>query len=63
MNVKNLRYADDTVLIADDPQNLQEIANKVRAESSCGGLDMNIRKTKTIVISRHPEKTISLRSP
>ena len=55
MNVNNLRYADDTALIADDPQNLQEIVNKVKAESSRGGLDMNVKKTKTMVISRHPE--------
>ena len=55
MNVNNLRYADDTALIADDPKNLQEIVNKVKAESSRGGLDMNVKKTKTMVISRHPE--------
>ena len=53
MNVNNLRYADDTALIANDPQNLQDIVNKVKEESSKAGLDMNVKKTKTMVISRH----------
>ena len=52
-----MRYADDTALIADDPRNLQEIVNKVKAESSRAGLDMNVKKTKTMVISRHPEES------
>ena len=61
MNVNNLRYADDTVNIADDPQNLQEIVNKVKAESSRAGLDMNVKKTKTMVISRRPgEKKLEI---
>ena len=61
MNVNNLRYADDTALIADDPQNLQEIVNKVKAESSRAGLDMNVKKTKTMVISRRPgEKKLEI---
>ena len=54
---QQLRYADDTALIADDPRNLQEIVNKVKAESSRAGLDMNVKKTKTMVISRHPEES------
>ena len=61
MNVNNLRYADDTALIADDPQKLQEIVNKVKAESSRAGLDMNVKKTKTMVISRRPgEKKLEI---
>ena len=55
-NVNNLRYADDTALIADNPQHLQKIVDKVKTESSSAGLDMNVKKTKTMVISRHPEE-------
>ena len=54
--VSNLRYADDIAHIDDNLQNLQELVNKVKAESSRAGLDMNVKKTKTMVISRHPEE-------
>ena len=54
MNPYNLRYADDSALIVDDIRNLQEIVNEVKPESSRSCLDMNIKKTKTMVISRHP---------
>ena len=56
MNINNLRYADDTALIANDPKKLQDIVNKVKDESSKAGLDMNVKKTKTMVISRHKEE-------
>ena len=53
-NLNNLRYADDTALIADSEKNLQEIVSCVKSESSKKGLDMNIKKTKTMIISRNP---------
>ena len=56
ININNLRYADDTALIANDPKNLQDIVDKVKEESSKAGLDMNVKKTKTMVISRHKEE-------
>ena len=56
MNINNLRYADDTALVANDPKNLQDIVDKVKEESSKAGLDMNVKKTKTMVISRHKEE-------
>ena len=53
-NLNNIRYADDTALIADSEENLQEIVSHVKKESSNKGLDMNIKKTKVMMISRNP---------
>ena len=55
LNVNNLRYADDTALIADDKDNLQKVVDKVKEVSSKAGLDMNVKKTKTVIKSRKPE--------
>ena len=54
-NINNLRYADDTALIANSEQKLQTIVDKVKEESAKHGLDMNVKKTKTMLISKHPE--------
>ena len=53
--VNNLRYADDTVLIADNEQDLQNIVDTIHRQSKEFGLDMNVKKTKTMVISRKAE--------
>ena len=53
--VNNLRYADDTALIADNEQDLQNIVDTIHRQSKEFGLDMNIKKTKTMVISRKAE--------
>ena len=55
LNINNLRYADDTALITDSEENLQDVVTKVREESSRAGLDMNVKKTKTMIISRKPQ--------
>ena len=56
LNVNNLRYADDTALIAEDKDNLQKIVNKVKEACSKASLDMNVKKkTKTMLTSRKPE--------
>ena len=51
-NITNLRFADDTGLIADSAQGLQLIVDVVNSDSLKRGLKMNIKKTKTMVISR-----------
>ena len=51
-NITNLRYADDTALIAESAQGLQLIVDVVKSESLKRGLKMNIKKTKTMVVSR-----------
>ena len=48
--INNLRYADDTVLIAGSIEDLQNILNKVVTPSENLGLHLNARKTKYMVI-------------
>ena len=51
-NINNLRYADDTVLLAETEEELQKIVDQVKRESECFGLLMNAKKTKTMVFSK-----------
>ena len=50
-NINNLRYADDTTLIAESEQALKSFLMKVKEESEKVGLNLNIQKTK-IMASR-----------
>jgi hypothetical protein len=54
--INNLRYADDTVLISNTEENLQELINIVNAQSIKKGLSMNLNKTETIMISKKNSK-------
>ena len=45
-NIKNLRYADDTTLMAESEEELKRILMKVNEESEKAGLKLNIQKTK-----------------
>ena len=49
----NLRYADDTVLIAESPKELQTLVDEVKNRSKLKGLSMNVKKTKTMVVRRN----------
>ena len=60
-NVKNLRYADDTVLIAEGEANLQDLVSAVKDESEKCGLLMNIKKTKVMLLTKDTkEKKVSI---
>ena len=48
-NINNLRYADDTTLMAESEEELKSLLMKVKEESEKGGLKLNIQKTKIIV--------------
>ena len=50
-NVNNLRYADDTTLMAESEEELRSLLMKVKEESEDVGLKINIQKTK-IMASR-----------
>ena len=45
-NISNLRYADDTILMAESEEELKSLLIKVKEESEKGGLKLNIQKTK-----------------
>ena len=45
-NINNLRYADDTTLIAESEEELKSLLMKVKEESEKSGLKLNIQKTK-----------------
>ena len=45
-NINNLRYADDTALMAESEEELESLLMKVKAESEKAGLKLNIQKTK-----------------
>ena len=47
-NLNNLRYADDTTLMAESEQELKSLLMKVKEESEKVGLKLNIQKTKII---------------
>ena len=45
-NINNLRYADDTILMAESKKELKSLLMKVKQESENVGLKLNIQKTK-----------------
>ena len=45
-NLNNLRYADDTTLMAESEEELKSLWMKVKEESESVGLKLNIQKTK-----------------
>ena len=48
INIKNLTYADDTILMAESEEQLKSLLMKVKEESEKVGLKLNIQKTKII---------------
>ena len=47
-NINNIRYADDTTLIAENKEELKSLLMKVKQESGKAGLKLNIQKTKIL---------------
>ena len=47
-NINNLRYADDTTLMAESEEELKSLLMKVKVESEKVGLKLNIQKTKNM---------------
>ena len=50
-NINNLRYADDTTLMAESEEELKRLLMKVKEESEKVGLKLNIQKTKMMASS------------
>ena len=56
-NINNLRYADDTILMAENEEELKSLLMRVKEESEKAGLKLSVLKTKTLasypIPSRH----------
>ena len=50
-NINNLRYADDTIFMAESKEELKSLLKKVKAESEKVGLKLNIQKIKIMASS------------
>ena len=50
-NINNLRYADDTTLMAESDEELKSLLMKVKEESEKVGLNLNTQKTKIMTSS------------
>ena len=55
-NINNLRYADDTTLMAESEEELKSLLMKVKEESEKAGLKLNIQKTK--IMSSSPISSV-----
>ena len=51
-NITNIRYADDTVLLAESVEDLQKLLDIVVRESELKGLSINCKKTECMVVSK-----------
>ena len=58
--VTNIRYADDAVLIANSPNNLQKMLDEVVMKSKEKGLLLNVKKTECMTVSKNPNKALTL---
>ena len=58
--INNLRYADDTVLLAETEEDLQELVTIIEVHSKKFGLSMNVKKTKAMVISKNESPKVSI---
>ena len=50
-NINNLRYADDTTLMAESEEELKSLMMKMKEESEKAGLKLNTQKTKVMACS------------
>ena len=52
-NINNLRYVDDTTLMAESEEELKSLLMRVNKESEKAGLKINIQKTKIVASRPH----------
>ena len=51
ININNLRYADDTTLMAESEEEIESLLMRVKEENGKAGLKLNIQKTKIMASS------------
>ncbi len=59
-NINNLRYADDTILLAETEDDLKHLIITIQRESEKMGLQLNIKKTKIMSTARHIKMYVTI---
>ena len=60
VNLNNIRYADDTMLVATTDEVLQNLLDVVNEKGRKFNMEMNVQKTKVLVISRDQNTRVNL---
>ena len=55
-NITNIRYVDDPIILAESEQQHQHKVDKLDATSEQYSMAMNVKKTKTMIVGKTPEK-------
>ena len=53
-NINNLRYADDTILMAENEEELKNLLMRVKEKSEKAGLKLNIKKKRQLIMASSP---------
>src|SRR6267154_1057190 len=62
INITDLRYADDAVLVADKRKKIQNMIDRLSRACKEYGMEINVKKTKVMVVSRAEEMTVMQQS-
>jgi len=52
LRLNNIRYADDTIIFADNLEDLQALVDRITHHSGHYGLEVNVNKTKLVIICK-----------
>ena len=61
-SISNIRYADDTVLIAESEEDLQTLLDITAVKSKDMGLSLNVKKTECMVVSKNENAMCNIQS-
>ena len=62
MVINNIRFADDSVLLANTEDDLQRHVDKVNESCTAFGMELNVKKTKGMVMEKQPRMKITIKS-
>ena len=57
-NITHIRYAEDTIILAESNQQLQNMIGKLDATCEQYGMEMNAKKTTTMIVEKHMRKNV-----
>src|SRR5437899_3732975 len=61
VNITDLKYADDAVLVADKRKNMQKMVDRLNKACKAYGMDINVKQTKVMIMNK-TEKQKGMRS-